>query len=475
MENKNKKYYIIWIDKDINSEENHLNLQELKKFDNYNLIDKSNSGIFSDSQALNNPKYNIDFLDINPFEKIESAINFLKTIRFKLVYIVVKGELFVDFVKKFQQNLNDIYTIPKIIIYSPIKRNFDIPLEIRNKNFYLFSGIKTSFKEIKDLIFSRLILLSKKSIKFIDPNKIRLNLNVLFDEVKDYKDIILPINYNALIDTSKINENHKFIEYLNKKYTGDEKYNEFLYQVSNAPDIPVELLSKYYIRLYSMDEDFNKKMYIDFEDDNNNNYLPLIETIYKGVGDGALKPCKQELYSAQYIDYNQISNLLTNNSGKKDNLPIAILFSKSFLTFNKEKEKEQSLLLNQRNALLIVEQSVSKNNFYSQADIEELSPYHEKKVVFFPYSPFGVESIKYDNFDKIYIIRLVYLGKYYDEDKIFKCEDHFPESNFKFYLEASGLIDSTKINKMKIKELKDYIKQYKKKERGFCDCNCSIF
>ena len=54
----------------------------------------------------------------------------------------------------------------------------------------------------------------------------------------------------------------------------------------------------------------------------------------------------------------------------------------------------------------------------TQSDIEKISFYpNEKEVLFFPFSSFEIKNIEENiiNGEKIYVIRLLYLGKYLKE------------------------------------------------------------
>ena len=65
--------------------------------------------------------------------------------------------------------------------------------------------------------------------------------------------------YQSLIDLTKINEIKKYNEYLYSKYSKQNKnMNELLYDICTVQNIPIELLCKYYIRLYTIDLIFIK-------------------------------------------------------------------------------------------------------------------------------------------------------------------------------------------------------------------------
>ena len=150
---------IIWIDKNIYNEENKFYLNKLgyhrnntNSQNNFNYDDSSSSE--NSFNTLNtNKKYN-PFL--HPFDIIEEAIDYIKLKRFAPTIVIVSGSCFVDFVKTFHKNINDIYVIPKIIIFTSTSKKFILPDEISNEEnldiFYQCGGIQTSFNKIKKFI-----------------------------------------------------------------------------------------------------------------------------------------------------------------------------------------------------------------------------------------------------------------------------------------------------------------------------------
>ena len=68
-------------------------------------------------------KFKIDFLKELNYDKIiffqntKDAIIEIKEIEFKDLYIIIYEKLCKEFIEKFKENIDDIYTIPKIILY----------------------------------------------------------------------------------------------------------------------------------------------------------------------------------------------------------------------------------------------------------------------------------------------------------------------------------------------------------------------
>ena len=123
--NNNYKSNVIWIDRNINSEENKNYLKYL---------------------------YEIKNFTIYKCENIKSGLDIINKIKFEDTYIIVSGSYYKEFILTFKNNLKDFYIIPKIIIFSKneklfLEKNANIK-NIIEDNFYNLGGIQTFFDEI---------------------------------------------------------------------------------------------------------------------------------------------------------------------------------------------------------------------------------------------------------------------------------------------------------------------------------------
>ena len=358
-ESNAQELFIVWIDKKIFNTENKNYLKQLG-YDFNKLSKKSNNFPYQETNKdlPNNIK---DIQDKNlpyiteAFQDVKESINFLTDNKnneywFKKTIIIVSGKLFGDFVKEFQRNLKGLYIIPKIIIFT--NRNFEAPKNISNKNFYTSGGYKTNFSEIKNFLDSEVEKMGK-----YPQNPIQLSTDLvkpknedelLFDKVEDISYLALQMYFKMYLDLSSFDDNSGFINYLYNKYGHNSHYYELLEQILSIQDIPIELLSKYYIRLYTIEGDFYKNMKIELlanVKDNEFKYKPFIKTLYGGLESGALEKCtNQKLYSAQFFSEEQIKFLKECQMNKKENLPMSTLFARAFISFSKKLEIAKSFL-----------------------------------------------------------------------------------------------------------------------------------
>ena len=120
---------IIWLDQKVNNEENKKFVKELEE---------------------------LGYKNLKLFQKVNEAIEYMKSIQFEETKIIVNERLFSEFINIFKINIKDIYIAPKIIIYTRKKESFfecnkEEYEKIGNK-FYTFGGIIAKKNEIKDFL-----------------------------------------------------------------------------------------------------------------------------------------------------------------------------------------------------------------------------------------------------------------------------------------------------------------------------------
>jgi hypothetical protein len=266
-------------------------------------------------------------------------------------------------------------------------------------------------------------------------------------------------------------------EYTNKLYDAysekSEEIKKLLGSIKSMSNIPIEILSKIYARLYTSDSDFhsdlNKNLRLNKIDEN----LSYIKTLYDGVKLKSLPlATKNELYRCSTIHKDEINKIKTYMTKKIEGLPSAIVFCKSFLSFSKDRVQAEKfyedgkLKNNLSKVLFILEKDNNVGyNLSTHGDIEKISFYpKEKEVLFFPFSSFEIKAIKENKNE--YEIKLLYLGKYLrvieNDEILINNENIIPDSDFKKELIKVGIIKEEKIKNANPKKI---IKEYKKYEK----------
>ena len=307
--------------------------------------------------------------------------------------------------------------------------------------------------------------MSKPLSKPINKKDIIEEDQLTFEYIDCKEKLVLPLFYKSLIEITHTDNIEKFTEYLYNKYSSYKEINTLLNSIKYISDIPIELLSKYYARLYTIESDFYKDINKELRRKEKDKYLSYIKLLYEGVKLTSLPLSSNSiLYRGSKISNEEIIKIKGFLKNEIKNLPRAIVFSKSFLSFSKDKNvAEQFLDRNNINGnlskvLYIIEKDDNWFNLSTQFDIGNISISPKKgEVLFFPFSSFEIKEIneKIYNNENIYEIKLLYLGKYAKD--IENIDKKVPDSKFRKEMIESGLIP-----KKKMKKTKKIIQHYKK-------------
>ena len=268
--------------------------------------------------------------------------------------------------------------------------------------------------------------------------------------------IKLYLKYKNLINNGK-SEKEDFKEMLYERYYRKSKImTDFLDSISSKQDIPIEILSKYYARIYT---DESSRFYHDINTDLRKNkidiYLSYIQVLYEGVKLKFLPLLDNQihLYSGTLLPKNEIEKMINLMKNKYYFPSGIIIFSKTFLSFYKDNYIASSFLMENEPkenffkvlfTLEIGNNQEDNRNYYNNCcvDMETLSPFPgEKEVLFFPFSLFEILSIC-SKVENLIEIRLRYL----------------PESTFNKLFFESGLRKTEKKNLISNDEFKKGIK-----------------
>ena len=443
---------VLWIDANVDDEENSSYANELEL---------------------------IGSLRVSKFKNIENALEQLKKIEFQETKIIISGSLYSELIKIFKENILDMYIAPKIIVFTKDKENFiQVNKDYQNnKNeFFTFGGIATTFEEIKEFLINDKF----KEIKKQD------DVQLTFEYIDQKEKLILPIFFKSLIDTISKENMEAYTYELYETYKETKEIKDLLGPIISMKNVPIEILSRYYSRLFTCESDFHKNINKDLGLNKKEKYLPFIKILYEGVKLKALPLASESLlYRGAKISIEEINKIKDYLNNKKEGLPSSIVFSKSFLSFSKSKGvAEEYLNIENTNQdllkiLFILEKDDNIGyNLSTHGDIERLSFFPtEREVLFFPFSSFEIKNLKeiQKGKEKIYEIRLLYLGKYINEiirDKnLTNTEKEIPNTEFKKQMEEFGLIKKNIIEKINTRKI---YKEYKKYENEIKNNNNNI-
>ena len=448
------KSTIIWIDPNVNNQENISYIKELTS---------------------------IESIKPKTFTNISEAINYMKTIKFEEIKIIINSGYYSPFVKSFKENIILMYFAPKIIVFTSDKSRFFENNKGYNKyieTFYKYGGIVTSFPEVKKFLKKETRDIFDDEIlekEFYRDNEVQLTFEYI-----DRKDkLMLPMFFKAVISDLKKDNLENYTKSLYNTYSGENnEIKKLLGSITSMKEIPIEILSKFYIRLYTIDSDFYKNLNKDLGMNKVNKYLSFIKVLYEGLKLRSFPlASKKVLYRGSKISNNELVKIKNFLNNKIPGLPGSIVFSRSFLSFSKEKKLAEKFLNNSNNnkdlskVLYVLENDNNLGyDLSTHGDIEKISFYpNEKEVLFFPFSSFEIKSVNqfYKNNELIYEIKLIYLGKYLkeieDDPTLTLMPLPLPESEFRTQLLNNDIIPKEKIINLNTQIL---YKDFKKYQNG---------
>lgn len=250
---------------------------------------------------------------------------------------------------------------------------------------------------------------------FEDGNKDE-SIQYNFENITNFRQLILPIFLYLYIANPKTTEISKFNHYMLTHYSKVQILVDLINQIYIGYQIPNEITSKYWVRAYTAQTNFYKEMNKDLRLNKFDKYLSFIHMMYNGVKikSFSFNPnCK--LYRGAKFDQKEIDYMELSLKNKSSNLPCNIFYSKSFLSFSKNKEIGKKFI---ENALMIIEEfTEGAINCHGCAEIKKFSLIkNEEEILVFPFTCFEVKSIEKkedkDISQTYYVIHLDYLGKY---------------------------------------------------------------
>jgi len=444
-----------------------------------NIDNKENTGYSKELKSVKSLKI------IKLFKKIDESIDYMKRIKFDETKVIVSGRLYAELVEKFKKNIKEMYITPKIIVFTGSREKFiefNKNYESQDNKFYSFGGIAVYFKQILSFLNadngSKNDLLSDFQILNQDfsniQNEQKLEETKLIIEYIDNKEkLLFPLFFKSLIN----NENDNIDIYTKTLYynysEGNDKIRDLLGSIETMTNIPIELLSKYYARIYTA-ENFGNKLNRDLNLNKTENYLLFIKILYEGLKLKSLPlASKNTLYKGAILSNDEIIKIKNSMEKTIEELPSSILFSKSFLSFYKDKNIANDSLkfeIKDKNlfkVLFILEKDDNLGyNLSTHCDLENISfKTKEKEVLFFPFSSFEIKEIKeIIGKEKGYQIKLSYLNKYLknieNNGNVINNENKIADSEFKKSFSEFGLIQKENIENINAKLLYNAYKQY---------------
>ena len=466
----NQKSILVWIDKKIDNNENKVYLKEFEE---------------------------MELFDIFTFKNEDDGLKKIKEIKFRKTFLILSGSVYQDFIIKFINQINDIFVIPIIIIftwdkYYFIEKNKNIE-QIFNNRFYNLGGIQSSFKPVKDFIEN----LSQINNYFQHNNSMCQLNNIdekifIIDKIDKIEQLFLPLYYKTLIEINSADNFKILIQKLMKEYSNKQIF-DLLSQIIMFDTIPYEILSKFFSRIYTIESSFHRDLNNKILEGNINDFIPYIKILFEGTKINSLLSFNDTyLYYSTYLENDDLNKIINYLNNKNKEFPSLIIYSKIFISFTKNKELAQKKIsknkINKAPVLFELEnKDLINKNLYTHFDLENISNIpNNQKVLFLPFSSFEIKEIKEieDNGRIIFQINLGFLNKYdlflRNYNKNINLNEIIPSSLFKEEFMKFKIFNNSNFSSFTINNLLDYVKNYKNEIISFYqisekDINKSIY
>jgi len=199
--------------------------------------------------------------------------------------------------------------------------------------------------------------------------------------------------------------------YLYDKYKENSIIKELLEPIDGIPEIPIEILYKYYARLYTIESDFYKDLNRGlktnvllkeedslFSANKNNHYsITFIKSFYEGIKLGVFDlNFKGKLYGFFCLEKKEFDKINEYLKNKKSELLVANFASKCFLSFFENEEISYSFYKSYKYSISkiknsnlvtaffhLIKKEDIKESLYSHIKIGDISIYPEEKEILF--------------------------------------------------------------------------------------------
>ena len=415
-------------------------------------------------------KYNINCIQ---FKDVESALQYImNSLKYKVIALMVSGRLFSSYAKALDKYISKLTTVPLGIIFTSSVSRFKNYCECKEKindPFYNPGGVHDTFSPVEEYLKQ----LMKTEIPKIPCNPKGNPTNYencySFEYIKNSSQLIYPYLYNDIISNKGISDNeiYNFNHFLVEKF--GSQMSDLIEPLTMSKKVPVQILSKFYVRAYSLETPFYRNLNWDLMLLNGDNYYPFIKTLYQGMGDYCFKDLSVKLYRGARMSEDELNKMMDvlnekenydtkmdkviqftktysdiNFFDKKNIIPKILFYSRCFLSFSRNLSVANGF---SGNVLLELHLDyLDLNEIQSNSDISQFSAYSsEEEIVFYPFSSFSIEKIIKEN-GKTKLV-LESLGKYKEtiKDSINKYKNEF--GSFENQISYSNFYNDVKNSK----------------------------
>ena len=349
--------------------------------------------------------------DIKEFkeEEIDNSIKYMKELKFHDTFILLSDTIKNKFIENLKLNLEELKIIPKIFTLTNSHSNFILLRTFYNYGEgnldqikkYLLELMKEREKKKKE---TKEEMSKRDKEKFESEKGIPNEENIIrnkkeynfeFDNIEQLTNIYESLKEKDKKDNIPDKDINDFNEWLHQEYLENFIFdeNDITFQLSETYDIPNELLSKYYINMYSMGGKFDKSMKKDLLltgplKSKFNKYIKILYKANYSYSNKFKNISNIKLYHSLNIEDYEIEKIIEKQQSK--------VYARRFLSFSYVKDVvEKHKIKNNYNTLITLDYNRKINLLLpTYSIIENISALkEEKEVLFFPFSLFKIISI----------------------------------------------------------------------------------
>ena len=426
---------IIWIDKNVNSQENQVFLEILKE----GIKGAKFYPVESVEHAFYLIKHKKETIVQNDGTKRDSKI-----FQFRLFYVIVSGSLSNEYFNEYVKATKELTILAANIIFCQDESK-------HRMNAYYLDNFLNPGKVYNEKSIDKIIeYINKDESPFSNNSSLLENKKIYKPEDETYGDVFFNAN-----NISDITYPYYFGQMINSSLISDfdlegfqcfllDYYPELKDLIFPAREkkiqIPYYLLAKFYLHMYTYEKvNFFKNMNFDLSNSKFDIYRVYIFLLYHALNQKSIKQYyNKSLFRGAILSKKEMQHIekawkikeelkkINDNSKNKDQINSCLYFCKNFLSFSKNLDVAKGFMTagndNLIPVLFEVEGIDEKEQIYdflvTNLDLDNITEYQEEEVLFLPFSCFEIVSIKdeeiniFGNMLKVKKINLSYLYKY---------------------------------------------------------------
>jgi hypothetical protein len=230
--------------------------------------------------------------------------------------------MFSEFIQLFQKNINQIFCIPIITIFTMNIEKYQ-KNEYANHPFYNPGGIHVQYEELIQTFVHFDSLVKNKIEKNIISNTYN-NECFNFEKIDSIPKLYFPFIYSKLIEKISDEEIYEFNKNI-LKYD-NEQITKLIYPLTFLKQIPIEILSKFWLRIYTLETNFYSNMNCKLMKLKGKEFNTFIKLLYYSLNNKFLKSrCDICFYRGDILSNDELKIII--DKSKSESIKDKLIYS----------------------------------------------------------------------------------------------------------------------------------------------------